>query len=238
MFSPPNFSTSLRIASRSPDITVVRQLLTAATDTLPASLSIALSTSPALSSTTAIAPRPLSRRSNCDRWQITCAPSPKLSIPLTHAAATSPMLCPTTASGSTPQLASARCKPRPPFPLLPTILAAHSPAPLDLSPLRTPGAGDVTAALPPCSRCLASAAASPYLYSPDIPNTARPSLAPLRSFAPTPAAHNSYLFPPPHPPSLLPPELLPPPRAHSCLQRQTSLCLLSVVLVLESKVEV
>src|SRR6266436_3518784 len=104
MFSPPNFSTSLRIASRSPDITVVRQLLTAATDTLPASLSIALSTSPALSSTTAIAPRPLSRRSNCDRWQITCAPSPKLSIPLTHAAATSPMLCPTTASGSTPQL--------------------------------------------------------------------------------------------------------------------------------------
>ena len=55
-----------------------------------------------VSSTSAIAPCPLTRLSSRLRRQITVAASSSASAPATYAAATSPMLCPTTASGSTP----------------------------------------------------------------------------------------------------------------------------------------
>ena len=97
--SPPNSSST---ASGSPDTTVLRGLFDAATDSRASFPLSSLSVSSTDSSTTPIAPFPATFPSSRLRRAITLAASWRPSVPATAAAALSPMLCPSTASGSTP----------------------------------------------------------------------------------------------------------------------------------------
>lgn len=84
--------------------TVVRGPLLAATDTSTASSAMSASASAAGSAATDMVPRPATRsRISRARRQTTAAASARLRAPATQAAADSPMLCPMTTSGSTPQ---------------------------------------------------------------------------------------------------------------------------------------
>ncbi|GGK49400.1 hypothetical protein Ppa06_62630 [Planomonospora parontospora subsp. parontospora] len=102
----PSASRSRRtasIASGSPASTHEAGALCTASANRPPPAAASSPARPAVSSTAAIAPRPLVVRMIRLRPQMIRAASSRLRIPATCAAATSPIECPTTASGSNPQ---------------------------------------------------------------------------------------------------------------------------------------
>ncbi len=102
-------SVTRTTAAVSPAITVDAGPLLAATTT-PGSSAIAFRASSAESSTVAMLPCPRTDFMRRLRTQMIAAASSRVSAPATWAAAISPMLWPTTASGSTPQERHSRAR--------------------------------------------------------------------------------------------------------------------------------